>query len=107
MSHAFIPKARPYTSKFFNLSYYNPATGMYGLGFDDFYFITFCIVLLTGLRAGTMEYVLAPLAKASGAGDKRKDLTRFSEQAWLIVFYTIFWPLGMVGYPCALLNCLC
>lgn len=44
-----------------------------------------------------MEYALAPLAKACGAGDKRKDLTRFSEQGWLIVFYTVFWPLGMVG----------
>ncbi|KAK0387658.1 hypothetical protein NLU13_3903 [Sarocladium strictum] len=98
LSHAFIPKARPYTSKFFHLCYYNPATGQYGHGFDDFYFITFCIVLLTGLRAATMEYALAPLAKACGAGDKRKDLTRFSEQGWLIVFYTVFWPLGMYIY---------
>lgn len=96
LSHACIPKARPYTSKFFQLSHYNAETGRYGIGFDDYYFITFCIVALTGLRAATMEFVLAPLAKACGAGDKRKDLTRFSEQAWLIVFYCIFWPLGMV-----------
>jgi very-long-chain ceramide synthase len=89
-----------HTAKFFTLSYYNPQTGNYGIGFDDGYFIAFCIVLLTGLRAATMEFILAPLAKVSGAGNKRKDMTRFSEQAWLIVFYCIFWPLGMVCLDC-------
>lgn len=57
--------------------------------------IIFCIVLFTGLRAFTMEYLLAPFAKWRGIS-KRKDLTRFSEQAWLLTYYAVFWPLGMV-----------
>ena len=63
LAHAFIPKAREHTHKFFQLSYYNPTTGQYGVGFDDIYAITFCIISFTGLRAGFMEYILAPLAK--------------------------------------------
>jgi acyl-CoA-dependent ceramide synthase len=95
LAHIFIPKARPHTHKFFKLSYYNPDSGKYGIGSDDAYIVMFCIVLFTGLRAATMEYLLAPLARLNGI-TKRKDLTRFTEQAWTIVYYTIFWSLGMV-----------
>lgn len=42
-----------------------------------------------------MEYMLAPFARLQGV-TKRKTLTRFSEQAWLFLYYTIFWTLGMV-----------
>ena len=42
-----------------------------------------------------MEYILAPIGKWRGIS-KRKDLTRFSEQAWLLVYYSIFWSLGLV-----------
>lgn len=95
LAHGFIPKARTHTRKFFHLAYYNHETEKYGVGFDDAYFITFCIVLFTGLRAGTMEYVLAPFARLQGVV-KRKILTRFSEQAWLFLYYSVFWTLGMV-----------
>jgi acyl-CoA-dependent ceramide synthase len=90
-----LSKARPYTSKFFALSYYNPRTGQYAAGLNDLFFMTFCIVLFTGLRASAMEHVLAPLAKRWGIS-KRKDATRFSEQAWLLIYCSIVWPLGMV-----------
>ncbi len=66
--------------------------------------MTFCIVLFTSLRAGFMEYVLAPLAKLWGIS-KRKEVTRFSEQGWMLIYYNVFWPLGMVCHtrpPCAL-----
>jgi len=96
LAHMFIPKARPHTLKFFTLSYYNPTSGAYGIGGDDYYFIAFCIVLLTGLRAGLMEHVLAPLGKSWGL-KKRKDITRFSEQAWLLVYYACFYPVGLVS----------
>jgi acyl-CoA-dependent ceramide synthase len=91
-----MSKARPYTSKFFALSHYNPATGQYAAGGGDFYFIAFCIVLLTGLRAVCMEHIMAPLAKLWGIS-KRKDITRFSEQAWLLVYYCALCPIGWVG----------
>ncbi|KND87728.1 Sphingosine N-acyltransferase lag1 [Tolypocladium ophioglossoides CBS 100239] len=97
LAHSFIPKARIHTRKFFHLAYYNEETARYGIGSDDAYFITFCIVLFTGLRAGTMEYILAPFARLQGV-TKRKTLTRFSEQAWLFVYYSVFWTLGMYIY---------
>lgn len=93
-----MPKARPYTTKFYSLAYRNPSTGNYRLGSDDAYIIMFCIILLTGLRAATMEYILAPFAKHQGIS-KRKDITRFSEQAWLLIYYSVFWSLGMVRAP--------
>jgi acyl-CoA-dependent ceramide synthase len=92
-----MPRARDYTSKYFTLSYYNPQSGKYGLGSADGYLILFYIVLFTGLRAAAMEYLLAPLAKSQGIA-KRKDITRFSEQAWMAIYYTIFWPLGLVCF---------
>ncbi|KAL6866781.1 longevity assurance proteins LAG1/LAC1 [Trichoderma novae-zelandiae] len=97
LSHACIPKARKHTTKFFHLSYYNDTTGKYATGFDDGYLIAFFIVLFTGLRAGTMEYILAPLGRLNGIS-KRKDVTRFSEQAWLLVYYAVFWPTGVYLY---------
>ncbi|KAI1361104.1 TLC domain-containing protein [Xylaria arbuscula] len=97
LTHLFIPKARPHTLKFFTLSYKNPQSGDYAIGGDDYHFIAFCIVLFTGLRAGLMEHVFAPLAKQWGL-NKRKDMTRFSEQAWLLVYYSFFWPLGVYLY---------
>jgi very-long-chain ceramide synthase len=95
LAHVFIPKARAHTHKFFHLSYYNPSTEKYASGFDDLYLIAYCIVLFTGLRAWTMEYVVAPIGKLRQI-TKRKDLTRFSEQGWMLIYYLVFWPLGMV-----------
>ncbi|KAF9766808.1 hypothetical protein IL306_000731 [Fusarium sp. DS 682] len=97
LAQSFIPKAREHTHKFFHLSYYNSQSGQYRIGYDDAYFITFCIILFTGLRAATMEYVLAPIGRLQGISN-RKNLTRFSEQAWLMVYYTVFWPWGVYIY---------
>jgi acyl-CoA-dependent ceramide synthase len=91
-----MPKARAHTTKYWNLAYYNPESGSYGLGKDDGHFIFFCIILFIGLRAATMEYLLAPFAKAKGIS-KRKNITRFSEQGWLLIYYSIFWTMGLVG----------
>ncbi|KAK5991241.1 Sphingosine N-acyltransferase-like protein FUM18 [Cladobotryum mycophilum] len=97
LSNLCIPRARQYTTKFFHLAYYNPKTSKYASGSDDAYLITLFVVLFTGLRAAAMEYVLAPFAKLQGIR-KRKDLTRFSEQAWLLIYYVIFWSVGMYIY---------
>lgn len=95
-AHVSIPEAQPYTAKFFTLSYYNAGTGKYGAGQDDFYFMAFCMLLLVGLRAGCMESILVPLANQWGI-PKRKDAIRFSEQGWMLIYYSVFWPLGMVS----------
>lgn len=92
-----MPRARSHTGKYFTLSYYNPTSGQYGLGKDDGFLIFFCIILFTGLRAATLEYLFAPYAKSKGIS-KRKDITRFSEQAWLLIYYSVFWTLGLVRF---------
>jgi hypothetical protein len=95
LTHTFFPRARSRTSKFFQMSYYNSESNMYGCGTDDLPFVVFWTVVFTGLRVVTMEYLLDPLARLGGIRT-RKGLDRFKEQAWLIVYYTASWSLGMV-----------
>lgn len=95
LAHGATPRIRPYTARFLTLSYGNSSTGKYAAGPDDFYFMALCAALLMGLRAGCMEYVLAPLARRWRTSGK-KDTARFSEQGWMLIYYSVFWPLGMV-----------
>lgn len=95
LAHTLFPEARRYCRKFLELSYYNPASGEYTIGADDACLVLFWVVVFTGLRAGIMEYLLIPFARHAGIR-KKKDLARFGEQAWLLVYYMAFWPLGMV-----------
>ncbi|RYC66149.1 hypothetical protein CHU98_g55 [Xylaria longipes] len=61
--HTSLPQERSWTTKFFSLSGYNSATGKYAIVHDDLYFVGFCVVLFCGIRAGSMKYVLSPLAR--------------------------------------------
>ncbi|KAG9206743.1 sphingosine N-acyltransferase lag1 [Epicoccum nigrum] len=94
LTHVFFPRARDRTTKFFTMSYYNAETGMYGCGTDDLPYVIFWSVAFTGLRVAVMDYMLDPLARLGGIRTK-KGLDRCKEQAWLIVYYTISWSLGM------------
>lgn len=98
LTHIFFPRARSRTNKFFYMSYYNPETKMYGCGTDDLPFVLLWSVIFTGVRVAVMEYLLDPLARLGGIRTK-KGLDRFKEQAWLIVYYTGSWSLGMVRLP--------
>ena len=95
LTHLCFPRARRHTRKFFRLSYYNPDTDRYKLGWDDLPLIFYWIVVFTGLRAGMMDYVLTPLAQLAGIG-KKKARVRFAEQAWIFLYYSAFWSIGMV-----------
>ncbi|KAJ8123785.1 hypothetical protein ONZ43_g342 [Nemania bipapillata] len=97
LSHASFPQLRPVTSKFFTLSGYNPATGKYAIGHADVYFVGFCVILFMGIRAGSMKYLLAPLARACGLSNKKR-IARFSEQGWMFMYNAVFWTLGMRIY---------
>ncbi|KAK1528653.1 TLC domain-containing protein [Colletotrichum costaricense] len=97
LTHICIPAARPYTSKFIKLSYYNTTTGKYGAGHDDLYFVAFCVVLLIGIRAALMRHVLEPLGRHWGIS-KKKDVARFSEQGSMLTYYSVLWPVGMYLY---------
>ena len=96
LTHMCFPRARRQTRKFFELSYYNASSGRYGLGWDDIFMVFFWIIVFTGLRVAVMDYLLVPLAQAAGI-TKKKEKTRFAEQAWVLVYYGTFWSLGMVN----------
>lgn len=57
--------------------------------------VVFWLVVFTGLRAVVMDYVLTPLAYLLGLKNQ-KDKTRFAEQAWVLIYDSTFWSLGMV-----------
>jgi very-long-chain ceramide synthase len=94
--HIALPEARYYTQKFITLSHHNEGTNRYALGWDDSLFVCFWIVLLTGLRAGVIDYILIPLAAWAGI-DKKKAKVRFAEQAWLICHHGTSWSCGVVS----------
>ena len=92
--HMFFPFIRSHTQKFFRISYYNPATGKFALGWDDIFFVFYWTIVFTGLRCATMDYVLTPLAGVLGL-KKKKPKVRFAEQAWILCYYTVSWCLGL------------
>ncbi|KAI6250731.1 Sphingosine N-acyltransferase-like protein [Erysiphe necator] len=94
LTHICFPRARCHTRKFFQLSYYNPESAQYGVGFNDAWMVLYWMVVFTGLRAAVINYGMMELAKKGGIKVKR-DQTRFAEQAWLLVYYLVFWSLGM------------
>lgn len=96
LAHCFFPSLRAHTTKFYSLSYLNSTTGRYGVGFDDTYFIIFFVVLLTGVRAFTIDYILCPFARQWDL-KKKKELARFGEQGWLLIYCTVFWSMGVVS----------
>lgn len=92
--HVFFPQGRHLTQKFFRISYFNPATGKFALGWDDIFFVFYWIIVFTGLRCIVMDYILSPIAAACGIG-KKKAKVRFAEQAWILLYYSMFWSTGM------------
>ena len=96
MTHISFPRARRHTMKFFRLSYHNHSTGKYTLGWDDVFLVVFWIIMFTGLRAAVLDYILGPIAQMAGIR-RKKEKIRFAEQAWIFVYSTGFWSLGMVG----------
>ena len=97
--HKFFPRIRPYTRKFFFLSYASPTDHgtIYTQGIDHIYFVSAWVVLFTVTRAITVEWLLQPLARILGVA-KRSHL-RFAEQVWIFLYYCSIWSLGMVWAP--------
>ncbi|KAF8463832.1 TLC domain-containing protein [Kalaharituber pfeilii] len=88
------PSSPSITQKISSLNYYNPATGQYKKGPADLYLVFYWIVVFTLLRDAAMQYLFKPYAKYGGI-QTYKELVRFAEQAWLMVYYIVFWTLGM------------
>ena len=95
LTHICFPTLRPSTTPFFSFSYYVPQTGLYNPGWQDMKLVATWVIIFTGLRASTMDYILVPLATTVGVSKKRATV-RFAEQAWLLLYYIVFWSIGMV-----------
>ena len=65
------------------------------MGWDDVFLVFFWVLIFTGLRAAVMDCILVPVAQMA-AIRKKKSQVRFAEQAWIFVYSTAFWSLGMV-----------
>lgn len=95
LTHLFFPRLRPRTTHYFVLSYFDEQTGLYNQGWDDLKLVSLWIIIFTALRAAIMDYVLVPIARSVGI-TKKKATIRFAEQAWLLVYYSVFWTWGAV-----------
>lgn len=93
--HNLYPSLRPYTTPFFQLSHYSPSQGAYVQGPDDVHFVFSSMIAFTAIRAIAIDWIFRPIARYAGL--KKKASIRFAEQAWLAVYYGVFWSLGMVG----------
>ncbi len=92
--HILVPQSRTHTRKFLKLSYPSRTEQTYTQGTDDIYFVFAWIINFTALRAISIEWILQPLA---GYWDvAKKSHLRFAEQGWLVLYYAVFWGLGMV-----------
>lgn len=96
-AHMFLPEAQHHTQKFFRISYKNPITGKYALGWDDIFFVFYWIIVFTGLRCISMDYVLSPVAEWCGI-KKKKAKVRFAEQAWILIYPAFTWTTGVYIY---------
>ncbi|KAA8649200.1 hypothetical protein EYZ11_003765 [Aspergillus tanneri] len=91
--HHLYPSLRPYTTPFFQLSYYQPEQGHYVQGWDDIYFVASSAIAFTAIRAITIDWILQPIARRAGL--KRKASVRFAEQGWGWLYYGFFLSFGM------------
>jgi acyl-CoA-dependent ceramide synthase len=94
-AHNLYPSVRSFTTPFFQMSYYQPETGLYIQGWGDSFFVISAIIAFTAVRAICIDWIFCPLAKHSGL--KKKASVRFAEQAWLLVYDFSYWSYGMVG----------
>lgn len=91
--HNLYPALRPYTTPFFQLSYYQATKDSYVQGWDDVYFVISSALLFTAIRAIAIAWILQPVARYIGL--KKKAALRFAEQGWLCMYYGFFWSFGM------------
>lgn len=98
--HILFPATRTYTNYFLSLSYHDPISNTYRQGQTDLIFLLGWVILFTLGRAVAIDWVFCPLARRIGV--ERKNEIRFSEQAWMALYYLVFWTLGMVGHLCFL-----
>ncbi|KAK1138663.1 hypothetical protein N8T08_002095 [Aspergillus melleus] len=91
--HHLYPSLSPYTTPFFQLSYYQPESGLYIQGWDDIYFVASAAIAFTAIRAIAIDWVFHPFARHAGL--KKKAAVRFAEQGWQWIYYGFFCTFGL------------
>jgi acyl-CoA-dependent ceramide synthase len=92
LSYLLFPDLKDMTGGFFMLSY--PLENLYGIGPQDLKLVFGFITFFTAARVIMMDYVLKPLTAKLGIL-KPKTQTRFIEQSYMIIYYTVFWSWGL------------
>ena len=92
--HALSPSTRPYTGLLYQLPYLD-TNGQYLQGVDDAFFVLGWLVMLTALRAIVIASVHQTVTRYRLVSGKAR--TRFAEQSWLLFYYGLSFPLGMVN----------
>lgn len=80
---------------FYQLSYASDEfLDFYALGPLDLLTVSGFIIAFTGLRAFMLSHVLGKIAKLCGIA-KRRAQTRFAEQSYLLLYYSLYWTWGL------------
>jgi acyl-CoA-dependent ceramide synthase len=91
-SYLLFPELRETAGGFFVLSYCED--GLYGIGPRDLMLVLGFVALFTTIRVVFLDYLLTPLATRLGV-TKPRTQTRFAEQSYMILYYTLYWLWGM------------
>jgi acyl-CoA-dependent ceramide synthase len=92
LSYLLFPDLTDRTSGFFMLSY--PLDSSYGIGPQDLKLVLGFMTFFTAARVAVMDYMLKPLA-VNIRVSKPSTQTRFAEQSYMIIYYTVFWSWGL------------
>ena len=92
--HSLFPPVRQYTQLFYKLPYPS-GNGQYVQGADDGLFVLGWLILMTALRATTIEGIYQLVTQLRLVS--KKACMRFAEQGFLVLYYGASFSIGMVG----------
>lgn len=95
LTYLMFPSLRQTVGAFCWLQYANDKSGSFAQGPRDLYLVAGFVVIFTGLRAACLDYLLLPLAGKLGIRQKKAKV-RFAEQAYLLLYYVVYWTWGLV-----------
>lgn len=91
-----LPRVPHYTFKFMHLQYLVEHDGepQYDIGAGDAYYVAYWVFLLTFFRLFLMQWVFEPCAKHVCHIRLKKAKTRFAEQSWMALYYSLSFCAG-------------
>ncbi|RLV89127.1 Sphingosine N-acyltransferase lag1 [Spathaspora sp. JA1] len=96
-----IPVITKYTSKFLYLQNQIGTINnypIYDIHIDDIYYVIYWVIAVTFMRSFLMKFCFSPFAKYFCNIQSRKAKTRFAEQSWSFVYYSVSLAYGCYLY---------